>query len=122
MGFIKRVSAVTKRQMANLQAAHDRRVKEAEVRTRAKLEVARTKGEREKAKLALEREKLNLKRELYEAKIATQKASAAVKKARLEAGDLTIGERAEATWRALSKPKKARRTTAKKKTVTRKRR
>jgi len=122
-GFTLMVTAATKRHLANLRGMHDRRVKEAEARAKAKMAIAQTKAEREKAKMALEREKLNLKRELYEARIATQKAKTAVKKARLEAGDLTIGERLEATYRAFTKPKRraVRRPATKKRKTTKRR-
>ncbi len=93
MNFAQRLQVMVKKHMANLQEAHDRRVKEAEARAKAKMARARTDNERKLAKLQLEREKLKLRKDLYEAKIATQRARDAVKKARLEAGDLTVGER-----------------------------
>jgi len=108
MSFLQRVATVK----ANLQEAHDRRVKEAEERAEAKMAKAQTEANREKAKLQLQRDKINLKRELYEARIATQKANLALKKARVEAGDLTITERAQAVVRYFRQPPPKRKTTA----------
>ena len=90
---MQKLSATVKKQMDSIKAARDRRVAEAEARARRRMANAKTKGERERAKLTLENEKLALQLELYEAQIATGKAKAAVKRARLEAGDLTVRER-----------------------------
>lgn len=107
MGFTQKLTDTVKRHMVNLKAAHDKRVIEAEARARVRLATARTSTEREKAKLILEREKLALKMDLYEAQIATRKAKAAVNKARLEAGDLTIGERIGAVGSSLGREAKS---------------
>jgi len=93
MSFIQQLDAGVRKHMANLKAMHDRRVQEAETRARADIAHATTKLEQERAKLKLVREKLALKRELYEARLATRQAKAAMNKARIEAGDLSIGER-----------------------------
>lgn len=120
MSFVQRVSAGAKRHLAGLEAAHDRRVREAEARAKVRLERAKTKAEREKAKLQLQREKMALKRELYEARSATQKAKVALKRARREAGGLTIGEKAEEAWRYFTKPPKKRRRVTRKRTARKK--
>jgi len=126
MNFVQRVSSIVKKHIASIEAAYDRRVAEAEVRARHKLDRARTKQERELAMLQLRRDKATLRKELSEAKVATYKAETAAKKARREAGDLTVGERLGAVgsrlgretvgvYRALEKAQrpKRRRTTRK---------
>ena len=119
MSFTQKVSSGVKKHLSNLKNAYDGQVKAAEVRAQAKIALAKTKLERELAKLQLQRDKVALKKELYEAQIATRKAEVALKAARLEAGDLTIPERIEATYRAFMKPK--RQPTVRRKTPTRKR-
>ncbi|KKN59665.1 hypothetical protein LCGC14_0539920 [marine sediment metagenome] len=113
MNFTQKISAGVKKQLSNLKSAYDQRVKNAEVRAQAKIALARTKQERELALLQLQRDKIALKKELYEARIATKNAAVALKKARLEAGDLTISERLAATYKAFMKSQKQpRRSTA----------
>ena len=120
MSLVQKAREVTQR----IQALHDRRVREAEERAKASLARARTQAEREKAKQKLAREKIALKRELYEAKAATQKAKTAMEKARKEAGDLTVGERAAEFGRMLyyGKRKPAKRRVVRRKKSTAKRR
>jgi hypothetical protein len=144
MNFTQKLSSVVKKHMVSIQKAHDRRLAEAEKKARARLARATTKAGREKAMLQLRMDRANLRRELSEAQIATQKAEKAAKVARLEAGDLTFGERLAksgrefgrgtmATYKILSKAKRpARRrrvirkttvhkTVAKKRVISRKR-
>lgn len=124
MNFTQKLQTMVKKHMTNLQEAHDRRVKEAEVRAKIRMARARTDTERKLAKLQLEREKLKLKKDLYEARTATQKARDTVKKARLEAGDLTVGERltkfgrmSMKTYRTLAKSGRSRRTGTRRRTT-----
>ena len=122
MNFAQKLSGGVRKHLSNLNDMYDRRVKAAEDKARVRMEQAKTKTEREKAKLKLAREKIALKRELYEARIATNKAKSAMEKARKEAGDLTVGERIGGGLRAFGRgfyqgPKKRR-----KKVVRRKKR
>ncbi len=122
MSFTQKVSAGVRKHLSNLKSAYDQQVKNAEARAQAKIALARTKQERELAKLQLQRDKIALKKELYEAWIATRNAAVALKKARLEAGDLTISEKLAATYKAFMKSQKQpRRSTARRKTGTKKR-
>lgn len=93
----------------SLQEAYDRRVQKAEEKAKVKLARSQTKADQEKAKLQLQRDNLNLQRELVEERIATQKAKAALKKAKREAGDLTITERAEGVINYFRPPPKKKR-------------
>ena len=131
MQWSQRVSSMVRKHLANIQAAHDRRVDEAVARARRQLDSARTTQERKLVVLQFQRERAALGKELSEAKIATRRAKEAAEKARREAGDLTFGERlgtlgsglareARATYRGLSKataPKRRRRKTVAKKTT-----
>ena len=108
MDFKQKVSVATRRHMANLQKMYNERVRTAEVRAKYRLASAKTKTEKGKIKLQLERERLDAKRELYEAQIATKKAKVAVEKARKEAGDLTLTERVEKTYKYFMKGSKRR--------------
>ncbi len=130
MGFTQLLATKVKKHLANIKAAHDRRLGEAIIRARRDLAKATTRAQREKVLLHLKQDKANLKRELYEARLATQKAETAVKKARREAGDLTFGERLGvagrrlgrdtlSTYRALTTPDKPRRKTQRRATTKR---
>lgn len=103
MSFAQKLSSTVKRHLANLQKAHDARLREAEKKARVKLAKAKTKAGRERAMLQLRTDRANLRRELSEAQIATQKAERAAKVARLEAGDLTFGERLAKSGRELGR-------------------
>ncbi len=102
MSFATAIADLARAHMARLKKAYDNRIVVAEERARRRMQVARTKTDREKIKQQLEQERLTARRELYEAQIATKKAKIATNKAkealdraRKEAGDLTVGERAQ---------------------------
>ena len=105
------ISTVVKRHLTNLRKTYDMRLAEAEVRARRRLELAKSRTEREKVILQLQRERAKLRKEMYEARIATQKARTAAEKARKEAGDLTLGERVRSYFAESNKPSKPKRAT-----------
>ena len=108
MDFKQKVSVAVRRHMANLQKMYNERVRTAEARARFRLSNAKSKTAKGKIKLQLERERLQAKQELYEAQIATRNARAAVEKARKEAGDLTLSEKMEKTYKYFMKVGKRR--------------
>jgi len=87
------LAQVIQKQMSKVREMHAKRVREAEARASAKLAKARGDLERQRVKLQLMQEKANLSKELYEAQAALRNTRIAVNKARIEAGDLTVGER-----------------------------
>ncbi len=106
MSFKQKLTSGVKRHLGNLKKAYDNRVAIAEAKARRDLAKAQTKSQREQAMLKLKREKMRAKQDLYEARIATQKAKRSLEKARKEAGDLSIGERLFNTYKAFTKTKK----------------
>ena len=107
MKFAKKLSAGVKKHLSYLKGLYDKRIELAESRARQQLGKAQTKVAREKVMLQLKRDKMTAKKELYEAQIATKRAKTALEKARKEAGDLTISERAMGIYQLFAgKPKR----------------
>ena len=118
MSFMQTLRSRTNQHLDRLQRARDRRVDAADNRAKESVATARTKADKEKARQKLKREKIAIDRELVEAKIATNKARAALAKAKKESGDVGVGEQIMRTYRAFTKPKRAnRRSTTKKRVV-----
>lgn len=141
--FGRSVKNIVNRHLLTLKVNYHKGVADAETRARQRLEEAQTRAEKQRIVQQLNLERHRLNKEMYEAKVATQRAAEAARRARIEAGDLTLAERVQATYKAFTKPaapvkrrtatakpstrKKATtttktktRTTAKKKTVKRK--
>jgi len=87
------ISKFTGKYTANLRKIADEQVARVERRRKQKMELAKTKAEKLKTKAEADREKARIYKELAEAQIAAKNAADSLKKARLEAGDLTTAER-----------------------------
>lgn len=79
--------------MDSIRAVHNRRVADAEARARTKMAHAKTQAEKLRIRTQLDKERAAAYRELSEAQNAARQASASLRKARIEAGDLTAGEK-----------------------------
>jgi len=95
MSFVTKVNLVLNRTLAALRKTAEQQIKLANQRAARKIVMARTRTERLRARAQADREKARIYRELKEAQDAARDAAVAVKKARMEAGDLTTSEQME---------------------------
>ncbi|MDG6912629.1 MAG: hypothetical protein JRN35_06050 [Nitrososphaerota archaeon] len=93
MSFVTKVNQGLKRVKQGLKDAADRQVAAAEAKAQRKIAAAKTETERLRAKTALRRKKERTYKDLHEAQQAASRAATDLKKARVEAGDLTATER-----------------------------
>ncbi len=100
MSILTRINSIATQQVDRIKKAYKQHDKMLLAQARRQVALAKTKTAKEKVRLQLESDRVRLKTELaeareatYKAKVRAQQAVKAANKARIEAGDLTIGER-----------------------------
>lgn len=93
MGFMDRVKESLNKYNAELQKIAAKQAQAANARAKAKVAKAKTQAEKLRARAEADREKAAIYRELGEAQRAARTAAESLKKARMEAGDLTTEQK-----------------------------
>ena len=93
MAFFKSLTGTVNKFNNRLKDIADKQAKASQERAKKKMEVARTQAEKLRAKAEAQREKAEIYRDLAEAQKANKEAAAALQKAKLESGELTLQQR-----------------------------
>ncbi len=94
MATLSRFLSAAKQGVTSVQTAYQKEVAAAEKRAATRRQNAMTKAERQRINAELELEKLRLQRDAYAAKAAVIREKEVVRRARHEAGEYTLGEKA----------------------------